>query len=96
MKSDDFGPLEFIMAGCIISGIGSIVISICAGLWEHLPMPLKWLLVPPYFIAVFPLPCPFWLLWYEDKPKHVKRAVNIAAVFWVVITIVCLVSCGKP
>ena len=95
MKSNDFGPFEFIMAGCIICGIGSIVVGICAGLWEHLPMPLKLLIVPPYIVAIFPLPCPFWLVWYEDQPKNVKNTVRIAAAFWMVLTIVCLVAFGK-
>ena len=96
MKSDDFGPFEFILAGCIICGIGSLATSIIAGLWEHLPLLLKLLLVPPYFIAVFPLPCPLWYIWYADQPMHVKTVVRIAAVAWVAITIVCLVSFGKP
>ena len=58
-------------------------------------MPLKIILVPPYIVAVFPLPCPFWLVWYENQSKNVRTTVQIAAALWVALTVVCLVMFGK-
>ena len=87
----DNDPLKTLVPLWLLVILWSIALALVVLLWKKLPTPWNIIMSVPYCVALFPFPCPFWLIWYDGKPKSVKGKVKAIAGIWLLISVACLV-----